>query len=54
MMRKFAFSKFSFRVNSGHPLFIGEGRTGENPIFSATIKDTVTVSFFSFTCLIIF
>ena len=25
-------SKFPFRVNSGHPLFIGYGRTGESPI----------------------
>ena len=24
--------KFPVRVNSGHPLFIGEGRTGENPV----------------------
>ena len=30
--------KFPSRVNSGHPLFIGEGRTGENPIFSANKK----------------
>ncbi len=33
LRRKFAFCKFPFRVNSGHPLFIGYGRTGESPIF---------------------
>ena len=38
LRRKFAYCKFPFRVNSGHPLFLGYGRTGESPIFHTTIK----------------
>ncbi len=29
---KIAYKQFPFRVNSGHPLFIGYGRTGEIPV----------------------
>ncbi len=28
----------SVGLNSGHPLFIGEGRTGESPILHTTSK----------------
>jgi len=30
----------SRRVNSGHPLFIGEGRTGESPFIRTTKTQT--------------
>lgn len=45
MRRKFA-CKFPVRVNSGHPLFIGDGRTGESPILHTNKKDHVQWSFF--------
>ena len=51
LRRKFA-CKFPFRVNSGHPLFIGYGRTGESFHLSHHDKTQIKAcSWFEFFCL---